>query len=125
RLVPSLTVITQACCSDGSCIVECPVDCIRPRPEDVDPDSCINCGACVSDCPMDAIQPDDELEGRQRGFLDLNAAYLEQHPLLSDLSSIVPTAAAFAARPSGPPRIEFTTAAALAEIAAREREVHV
>ncbi|MEU6565214.1 hypothetical protein, partial [Nocardia nova] len=26
-------VITQRCCNDASCVPECPVDCIRPTPE--------------------------------------------------------------------------------------------
>ncbi|MFC8526765.1 hypothetical protein, partial [Nocardia sp. NPDC057227] len=26
-------VITQRCCNDASCVSECPVDCIRPTPD--------------------------------------------------------------------------------------------
>ena len=57
-------VITQRCCNDASCVAECPVECIRPRPGDsgfasaellhIDPDTCIDCGACVEACPVAA-----------------------------------------------------------------------
>ena len=61
-------VITQSCCSDGSCVYACPVNCIHPSPDEpgfataemlyIDPDACVDCGACVSACPVGAISPD-------------------------------------------------------------------
>ena len=27
-------VITQSCCSDGSCVYACPVNCIHPSPDE-------------------------------------------------------------------------------------------
>ena len=51
-------VITQSCCSDGSCVYACPVNCIHPSPDEpgfataemlyIDPVACVDCGACVS-----------------------------------------------------------------------------
>ncbi|MEU1981400.1 FAD-dependent oxidoreductase [Nocardia sp. NPDC019395] len=89
-------VITQRCCNDASCVAECPVDCIRPRPEDpqfataemlyIDPDTCIDCGACYEACPVDAIYAEEDLPGHLDGFLDVNAGYFAKHPLEPDMS---------------------------------------
>ena len=58
-------IITQSCCSDGSCVYACPVNCIHPSPDEpgfataemlyIDPVACVDCGACVSACPVGAI----------------------------------------------------------------------
>ncbi|MFE3960770.1 4Fe-4S binding protein [Nocardia sp. NPDC059091] len=84
-------VITQRCCNDASCVAECPVDCIRPRPDDpafaraellhIDPDTCIDCGACVDACPVDAIYGADELPPALARYAEINAAYFERNPL--------------------------------------------
>ena len=67
-------VITQSCCSDGSCVFACPVNCIHPSPDEpgfatsemlyIDPVACVDCGACVSACPVGAIAPDTRLDRR-------------------------------------------------------------
>lgn len=92
-------VITQRCCNDASCIAECPVDCIRPSPDQrefastemlyIDPDTCIDCGACVDACPVEAIFSEDELSASLARFKDINAAYFERHPLEADASPLV------------------------------------
>ncbi|OBB61932.1 ferredoxin [Mycobacterium sp. 852013-51886_SCH5428379] len=78
-------VITQSCCSDGSCVYACPVNCIHPTPDEpgfataemlyIDPASCVDCGACVSACPVGAIAPDTKLSPEQLPFVELNAAF--------------------------------------------------
>ncbi|AFM19115.1 NADPH-dependent glutamate synthase beta chain-like oxidoreductase [Mycolicibacterium chubuense NBB4] len=78
-------VITQSCCSDGSCVYACPVNCIHPSPDEpgfataemlyIDPVACVDCGACVSACPVGAIAPDTRLEPAQLPFIELNAAF--------------------------------------------------
>ncbi len=78
-------VITQSCCSDGSCVYACPVNCIHPTPDEpgfataemlyIDPVACVDCGACVSACPVGAISHDSKLEPAQRPFVELNAAF--------------------------------------------------
>lgn len=78
-------VITQSCCSDGSCVYACPVNCIHPSPDEpgfataemlyIDPVACVDCGACVSACPVGAIAPDTKLEPKQLPFIELNAAF--------------------------------------------------
>ncbi|MFE3543798.1 4Fe-4S binding protein [Nocardia sp. NPDC059177] len=87
-------VITQRCCNDASCIAECPVDCIRPRPEDpefrsaemlyIDPQTCIDCGACFEACPVDAIYAEEDLPPDLTAFAELNASYFGLHPLAGD-----------------------------------------
>ncbi|GAB2720723.1 FAD-dependent oxidoreductase [Nocardia thraciensis] len=99
-------VITQRCCNDASCVPECPVDCIRPTPEQpefatteqlyIDPDTCIDCGACVDACPVEAIFSEDDLTASLARFRDINATYFERHPLESNFDPLV--------TPSRPPK---------------------
>ncbi|MET8654109.1 FAD-dependent oxidoreductase [Nocardia aurea] len=91
-------VITQRCCNDASCVSECPVDCIRPTPDQpdfattemlyIDPDTCIDCGACVDACPVEAIFSEDDLSASLARFRDINASYFERHPLESNFDPI-------------------------------------
>ena len=84
-------VITQSCCSDGSCVYACPVNCIHPSPDEpgfataemlyIDPVACVDCGACVSACPVGRDR------ARHRGwtaaqlpFIALNAVVLPGPP---------------------------------------------
>ncbi|MBO0680257.1 FAD-dependent oxidoreductase [Mycolicibacterium sp. S2-37] len=81
-------VITQSCCSDGSCVYACPVNCIHPSPDEpgfataemlyIDPASCVDCGACVSACPVGAIAPESKLTIDQLPFVELNAAFFPE-----------------------------------------------
>lgn len=49
-------LITDICIACGSCVPECPVDCISEGSIYViDADACIDCGACQEVCPVDAI----------------------------------------------------------------------
>lgn len=83
-------VVIQSCCSDGSCVLACPVNCIHPAPGEpgfaeaemlyVDADYCVDCGACTTACPADAIVPHTTLTPAQRPFLALNAEYFEAFP---------------------------------------------
>jgi ferredoxin--NADP+ reductase len=83
-------VVTQSCCSDASCVVACPVNCIHPAPGEpgfaeaemlyVDANSCVGCGACTTACPVDAILPESVLTERQRPFIGLNAEYYDVFP---------------------------------------------
>jgi ferredoxin--NADP+ reductase len=83
-------VITQSCCSDGSCVYACPVNCIHPTPDEpgfatsemlyIDPVACVDCGACVSACPVGAIAPDTRLTVEQQPFVEVNASYYPERP---------------------------------------------
>lgn len=83
-------VVTQSCCSDASCVVACPVNCIHPAPGEpgfaeaemlyVDAAACVDCGACATACPADAIVPHSTLTEAQLPFLALNAEYYDLFP---------------------------------------------
>jgi ferredoxin--NADP+ reductase len=83
-------VITQSCCSDGSCVYACPVNCIHPSPDEpgfataemlyIDPVACVDCGACVSACPVGAIAPASQLTVDQLPFIPLNASFYPDRP---------------------------------------------
>jgi ferredoxin/flavodoxin---NADP+ reductase len=99
-------VITQSCCSDGSCVYACPVNCIHPSPDEpgfataemlyIDPVACVDCGACVSACPVGAIAPDAQLTPEQQPFIALNASYYpdlpagQKLPPTSKLAPVIP-----------------------------------
>ena len=126
-------VITQSCCSDGSCVYACPVNCIHPTPDEpgfataemlyIDPVACVDCGACVSACPVGAIAPDTKLEPGQLPFVELNAAFYPKRegklPPTSKLA-LVPEAPVVQARSSGPLRVAIVGSGPAAMYAADE-----
>ncbi|MFT4187892.1 MAG: FAD-dependent oxidoreductase [Aeromicrobium sp.] len=83
-------VVTQSCCSDASCTVACPVNCIHPGPTTdefgaaemvyIDPLACVDCGACVTACPVDAIKPHTALLPGELPFLEVNARHFAESP---------------------------------------------
>src|ERR1700749_3812328 len=99
-------VITQSCCSDGSCVYACPVHFIPPSPDEpgfataemlyIDPVACVDCGDCVSACPVGAIAPDARLTSEQLPFVALNASFYpdlpagEKLPPTSKLAPVIP-----------------------------------
>lgn len=128
-------VITQSCCSDGSCVYACPVNCIHPTPDEpgfataemlyIDPAACVDCGACVSACPVGAIAPDSRLEDKQLPFVELNAAfYPERNPdeKVPPSSKLAPVMAAplVERRPDGPLTVAIVGSGPAAMYAADE-----
>ncbi|BBY45755.1 FAD-dependent oxidoreductase [Mycolicibacterium celeriflavum] len=126
-------VITQSCCSDGSCVYACPVNCIHPTPDEpgfataemlyIDPVACVDCGACVSACPVGAIAPDTRLEPKQLPFVELNAAfYPEREGKLPPTSKLAPVieAPVVYPRPTGPLTVAIVGSGPAAMYAADE-----
>jgi len=99
-------VITQSCCSDGSCVYSCPVNCIHPSPDEpefasaemlyIDPYACVDCGACVSACPVGAIKADTRLTDEELPFIAVNADHYPDRrtgvklPPTSKLAPVLP-----------------------------------
>ncbi|HEX2212521.1 MAG TPA: FAD-dependent oxidoreductase [Mycobacterium sp.] len=126
-------VITQSCCSDGSCVYACPVNCIHPTPDEpgfataemlyIDPDACVDCGACVSACPVGAIAPDTKLQPEQLPFVALNAAfYPERDGKVPPTSKLAPVmeAPVVHRRPDAPLRVAVVGSGPAAMYAADE-----
>lgn len=126
-------VITQSCCSDGSCVYACPVNCIHPSPDEpgfataemlyIDPDACVDCGACVSACPVGAIAPDTRLEPKQLPFIELNAlAFPKRDGKVPPTSKLAPVldAPRVLARGGGPLRVAIVGSGPAAMYAADE-----
>lgn len=126
-------VITQSCCSDGSCVYACPVNCIHPSPDEpgfataemlyIDPVACVDCGACVSACPVGAIAPDTKLEPKQLPFIELNAAfYPKRETKLPPTSKLAPVIEApfVEARSGGPLTVAIVGSGPAAMYAADE-----
>jgi ferredoxin--NADP+ reductase len=126
-------VITQSCCSDGSCVYACPVNCIHPSPDEpgfataemlyIDPVACVDCGACVSACPVGAIAPASKLEPKQLPFIELNASFYPKRegklPPTSKLAP-VPEAPMVHPRPGGPLTVAIVGSGPAAMYAADE-----
>ena len=128
-------VITQSCCSDGSCVYACPVNCIHPTPDEpgfgtaellhIDPVACVDCGACVSACPVGAIAPDHKLTADQLPFIAINESFYPERPAdekLPPTSKLAPIieAPAIAARRGGPLRVAVVGSGPAAMYAADE-----
>src|SRR6201986_4986675 len=128
-------VITQSCCSDGSCVYACPVHFIPPSPDEpgfataemlyIDPVACVDCGACVSACPVGAIAPDARLTSEQLPFIALNAAFYpdrpagEKLPPTSKLAPVIPAPEVFGHH-SGPLTVAIVGSGPAAMYAADE-----
>jgi ferredoxin--NADP+ reductase len=128
-------VITQSCCSDGSCVYACPVNCIHPTPDEpgfgtaemlhIDPVACVDCGACVSACPVGAIAPDSKLTTEQLPFIEINASFYPKLPAgekLPPTSKLAPVIEApmIRQRGSGPLRVAVVGSGPAAMYAAEE-----
>ncbi len=82
-------IISEPCVGtkDSACVDVCPVDCIHPRKDEtafaevpmlyIHPVECIDCGACVPACPVDAIFAFDEIPGKWKQYIAVNAQYYE------------------------------------------------
>jgi ferredoxin len=93
-------VVTEACirCKYTDCVSVCPVDCFHEGANFlvIDPEVCIDCAVCVPECPVGAIVADHELAAEQAPYLELNARYSRQWPVISQAREPLPDAEAWA-----------------------------
>ncbi len=80
-------VVTENCirCKYTDCVEVCPVDCFHEGPNMlvIDPETCIDCALCEPECPIQAIKADDDLQGSEKEYLDLNARLSAQWPVIN------------------------------------------
>ena len=89
-------VVAEPCikCKFTDCVAVCPVDCFHEGANMlvIDPDECIDCGACVDECPVTAIFPEEDLPEKWEHYLELNAKYTPDWPVINETQDPLPTA---------------------------------
>ena len=89
-------VVAEPCikCKFTDCVAVCPVDCFHEGQNMlvIDPDECIDCGACVDECPVNAIYPEEDLPEKWQHFLELNAKYAPDWPVINETKDPLDTA---------------------------------
>jgi ferredoxin len=61
----------------------------------IDPDECIDCGVCVDECPVQAIFSEDEVPEKWHSYIELNAKYGREWPVIEEGHDALPTAEEF------------------------------
>ncbi|HNQ24097.1 MAG TPA: ferredoxin family protein [Phycisphaerae bacterium] len=93
-------IVAEPCiaCKYTDCVAVCPVDCFHEGVNFlvIDPDTCIDCGLCVPECPTSAIFPEDELPEKWKEFIELNAKYAQEWPVIDAQKAPLPGADAAA-----------------------------
>jgi len=92
-------VVAEPCikCKYTDCVAVCPVDCFHEGANMlvIDPEECIDCGACVDECPISAIYPEEDLPEQWKDFVELNARYAKEWPVINEAKDPLPTAESF------------------------------
>ena len=89
-------VVTEPCirCKYTDCVSVCPVDCFHEGPNFlvINPEGCIDCAVCVPECPVSAIVADTEVPAGQESFIEMNATYAAQWPVIAQAREPLPDA---------------------------------
>jgi ferredoxin len=97
-------VVCEPCikCKYTDCVDVCPVTCFHEGETmlAIDPAECIDCGVCVDECPVHAIYPGDEVPEKWRNYIELNARYAHEWPVIEEGQDPLPTAEEFKDRES-------------------------
>jgi len=87
-------VVTEQCirCKLTDCVEVCPVDCFYEGPNFlvINPDECIDCALCEPECPVGAIMSQDDLNDKQKVFLDLNLELSQTWPNITAQKEALP-----------------------------------
>ena len=79
-------IVAEPCikCKYTDCVAVCPVECFHEGVNIlvIDPETCIDCGLCVPECPVAAIFTDDDLPEKWHDFIEINARYAQEWPLI-------------------------------------------
>ncbi|NOU14057.1 MAG: ferredoxin family protein [Methylococcaceae bacterium] len=89
-------VVTENCikCKFTDCVDVCPVSCFHEGPYYlvINPVECIDCSLCQPECPTNAIYPEADVPQGQEIFLELNAKFSKEWPLIIQKQSPFPDA---------------------------------
>lgn len=92
-------VVCEPCikCKYTDCVDVCPVACFHEGETMlvIDPDECIDCGVCVDECPVEAIFSEDEVPEKWKEFIELNAKYGAEWPVIEEGKEPLDTADEF------------------------------
>ncbi len=92
-------IVCEPCikCRYTECAGVCPVTCFHAGETTlaIDPDECIDCGVCVNECPVHAIFSEDEVPAKWREYIELNAKYSKEWPVIEESREPLDTADAF------------------------------
>ncbi|MCL4219496.1 MAG: ferredoxin family protein [Candidatus Hydrogenedentes bacterium] len=92
-------IVVEPCikCKFTDCVAVCPVDCFHEGANMlvIDPDECIDCGACVDECPVHAIFPEEDLPEKWNDYIELNAKYGLEWPVINQTKDPMDTAEEF------------------------------
>lgn len=94
-------IVAEPCikCKYTDCVAVCPVDCFHEGVNFlvIDPDVCIDCGLCVPECPTQAIFPQEDLPEKWNAYIEINARYTPEWPVIDEQKEPLPDAEAFKA----------------------------
>lgn len=92
-------VVTEPCikCKYTDCVDVCPVACFHEGATmlAIDPEECIDCGVCVDECPVSAIFSEDEVPEKWHEYIELNAKYGQEWPVIEEGKEPLETADEF------------------------------
>ncbi len=92
-------IVAEPCvkCKYTDCVAVCPVDCFHEGANFlvIDPDTCIDCGLCIPECPTKAIFAEDELPDKWADYVEINAKYTEDWPVIDAQKDALPEADEF------------------------------
>ena len=92
-------IVAEPCikCKYTDCVAVCPVDCFHEGVNAlvIDPETCIDCGLCSPECPTKAIYTDEDLPDKWSDYIEINAKYGEEWPVIDAQKEPLPEAEEF------------------------------
>ena len=89
-------IVAEPCikCKYTDCVAVCPVDCFHEGANIlvIDPEVCIDCGLCPPECPTTAIFAEEDLPDKWTDFVELNAKYSPDWPVIDAQKEPLPDA---------------------------------
>jgi ferredoxin len=97
---PMAHIVAEPCinCKYTDCVAVCPVDCFHEGVNflAIDPEVCIDCGLCPPECPTTAIFAEEDLPEKWKEYIEINAKYACDWPVIDAQKEPMPGADAAA-----------------------------